>query len=287
MKMIEAEDSFLVTKEYKRFNEFCNSCKRDKYIGLCFGLPGIGKTISATHYSSWDLVKKYYRAGQEFNKPSTLVPHELSKLNTILYTAEVANSPSRVAISLKKDIYKVCQVRYEAKFCLLTQDKNYTEQEFKDMRVEELLNSSTQIVELLIVDESDRLKITSIEQLRDFYDKNDCGLVLIGMPGMEKRLSRYAQLYSRIGFVHEFRPLCQDELIFIMQNYLKKIGIIINCEDFTDNETMTAVIQTTRGNFRLLNRLFRQVARIIKINEVKTITKEIIFAARECLVIGV
>ncbi len=173
-------------------------------------MPGIGKTISATHYSSLDLVKKYYRAGQEFNKPSTLVPHELSKLNTILYTAEVANSPSRVAISLKKDIYKVCQVRYEAKFCLLTQDKNYTEQEFKDMRVEELLNSSTQIVELLIVDESDRLKITSIEQLRDFYDKNDCGLVLIGMPGMEKRLSRYAQLYSRIGFVHEFRPLCQD-----------------------------------------------------------------------------
>lgn len=49
---------------------------------------------------------------------------------------------------------------------------------------------------------------------------------------------------------------------------------------------MTAVIQTTRGNFRLLNRLFRQVARIMKINEVKNITKEIIFAARECLVIG-
>ncbi len=287
MKMIEVEDSFLVTKEYKRFNEFCNACKRDKYIGLCFGPPGIGKTISATHYSSWDLVKKYYRVGQEFNKPNTLVPHELSKLNTILYTAEVANSPSRVAISLKKDIYKVRQVIYEAKFCLLTQDKNYTEQEFKEMRVEELLNDSAQIVELLIVDESDRLKITSIEQLRDFYDKNDCGLVLIGMPGMEKRLSRYAQLYSRIGFVHEFRPLCQDELIFIMQNYLKKIGIIINCEDFTDNETMTAVIQTTRGNFRLLNRLFRQVARIMKINEVKTITKEIIFAARECLDIGV
>jgi DNA transposition AAA+ family ATPase len=113
----------------------------------------------------------------------------------------------------------------------------------------------TNHVELLVIDEADRLSSIALEHLRDRFDRQHLGLLLIGMPGIEKRLAAYPQLYSRIGFAHQYRPLTNDELTFVLTRHWRRLGLTLDLDDFTDTQAIAAVGRITRGNFRLIHRL--------------------------------
>ena len=140
--------------------------------------------------------------------------------------------------------------------------------------------------DLIIIDEADRLKTASLEQVRDIFDHGDLGVVFIGMPGIEKRLSRYPQLYSRVGFVHAFRPLSAAQVRDLLQRKWVPSGVALPEEGIADEEARAAIIRVTGGNFRLLHRLLTQIARLVEINALRTVTSHVVEAARESLVIG-
>ena len=104
------------------------------------------------------------------------------------------------------------------------------------------------------------------------------------MPGIEKRLARYPQLYSRIGFAHEYRPLTPDELTAVLNERLPASAT--TGDPIAHATAITTIVRITGGNFRLIDRLITQITRIQTLNDLDTLTPELVDAAREALLIG-
>jgi hypothetical protein len=107
--------------------------------------------------------------------------------------------------------------------------------------------------DLIIIDEADRLKTVSVEQVRAIFDQSARGLVRIGMPGVAKRLSRYPQLYARVGFVHAFRPLRARDVRELLQGQWHPPGRVLPTDGVRDETALAAIMRVTGGNFRLLH----------------------------------
>jgi len=81
-----------VTTEHRRFAEFCEACRRYRYIGLCYGSPGVGKTLSARLYANWTNIE----ASLPAREASTEALTTLVESHTVFYTPPVVNTPAQV-----------------------------------------------------------------------------------------------------------------------------------------------------------------------------------------------
>jgi hypothetical protein len=100
----------MVTKEHRRFAEFCDACRRDHYIGLCYGPPGVGKTLSARHYANWHRLEAYH----PYTVASVTELVEVSGSTTVFYMPPVVNSPGRIAqdIQLKRHVLRTLALEH-------------------------------------------------------------------------------------------------------------------------------------------------------------------------------
>ena len=260
---------FVVTREHRRFTEFCDAVRRHRYIGVCYGAAGIGKTVSAYQYSGWDVVEPFIRNPMHLFEPAPVAANDS---RTVVYTPTVSNSPRRV----EKELDEICR-RFDWAVELVSGNPIF------DATRKRRPSRRLPNIELLIVDEADRLTTGSLEHLRDHHDRTGVGLALIGMPGIERRLARYPQLYSRVGFAHEFRALRDDDLLLVLQHHFEALG---KAWDGASSEATAAIARITQGNFRLVGRVFAQIERVLDINALDAISRDVVEAAREALVIG-
>lgn len=262
--------TFIATREHRRFVEFADAVRRQGTIGLCHGPAGVGKTLSARRYANWDLAEPLLTAWGPRDPSDEKVYAALARSRTLFYTPDVAGS-LRV---LREDLGPLVS-RVNA--CIDQAPEN-----------REAATSASPFgrIELIVIDEAERLTTTALEYLRDRFDRCDVGLILIGMHGIEKRMGHYPQLYSRVGFSHRYAPLSQKELSFVLTRHWRQLGSELDATDFTDIQATAAVARLTGGNFRLLQRLFVQIDRVLRINGLSVVSEDVVEAAASALVIG-
>jgi DNA transposition AAA+ family ATPase len=285
----ENPQSFVTTKSYRRFGEMCDACRRARVVGLGYGPPGTGKTESAKQYAQWSLFKPFLpeplitftgRSAVDDLYPyrpltfaSTPLDMSMQQCRTVFYTPPVSASVARI----EKQVLTLF-----AAFSYLVEAAN---QHYQGEREFLVTHRYTPLIELLIVDEANRLKDAGLELIRDFADRGEFGLVLLGMPGLEKRLMRAPQLYSRVGFAHEMEPLSDDETRdFLEKRWSHRVKAY--SDDFTDKEAVGTILRITRGNIRLIERLMLQVEHVLVANQIQVVTKEVVETARQNLIIG-
>ncbi len=225
------------------------------------------KTISARHYSQWDILEPFFPRYAYTRKP----PAQVALCRSVFYTPPVSNSPSAIAGEVERRRHLISWLVDAAT---------------PTHRGRKVLAEIPDRTELLIVDEANRLKVTALEQLRDMYDRDGFGLVLLGMPGLEKSLARYPQLYSRVGFVHRFHALAVEEARLVITEKAGLLGVALPPDAFSDPDAVAALVRISGGNFRLVQRLLQQVERVLAINHLSVVTPEVVEVARETLVIG-
>jgi DNA transposition AAA+ family ATPase len=285
----EKPPSFVETKNYRRFGEMCDACQRARVVGLSYGPPGTGKTESAKQYAQWDLFKPFlpetfitftgrsavddlypYRP---LTFPSAPLDLSMRQCRTVFYTPPVSASVSRI----EKQVLTLF-----AAFSYLVEAANQRYQGTEEFLVTRRFSP---LIELFIVDEANRLKDVGLELIRDFADRGEFGLVLLGMPGLEKRLMRAPQLYSRVGFAHEMETLSDEETRdFLEKRWYHRIKA--SSDDFTDKEAVATILRITKGNIRLIERLMMQVEHVLVANQLQVVTKEVVETARQNLIIG-
>jgi DNA transposition AAA+ family ATPase len=262
---------FIATKEHRRFTEFANTIRKHRTIGLCFGPAGVGKTLSARRHANWDLAEPLLQTWGPRDPSDEKVYVALAHSRAVFHTPTAGGTLRE----LRKDLD------------LITSRVDICIKQGKSTDIDgKLFVSRKRMVELIMIVEAERLSTSAIEYLRDVFDRTDIGLMFIGMPGIEKRMTRYPQLYSRVGFAHHYRPLQGDELTFVLTRHWRKLGLSLDSADFTDTQAIAAISRITNGNFRLLHRLFVQIERILRINELSVMTEDVVEAARSTLVIG-
>jgi type II secretory pathway predicted ATPase ExeA len=264
--------SFVPTRHSTRMWEVIDTVRAEGSMGLVCGVPGVGKTVTAKRYGKWGEWEREYQG---------VLPKTWKSHQDVKYVAvHAANTPMTF-------LRELC--------ALVGTDVRPGARRTELSRVWRDLQSAD--LDALLIDEADRLGTEALEVARDLYDRTGVCVILMGMPGLEKKLERLSQLYSRIGFYYPYAPLTVGETAIFMAKAHDdwagpgtgpKMRSRIPERKWTSNElaAIEVIHRATEGIPREICRMVEQIERLVVLNDANEMNPDIAREAGDLLFHG-
>ncbi|GCE02681.1 hypothetical protein KDAU_74610 [Dictyobacter aurantiacus] len=217
--------TFEQTREYRRFVQVCEAARRYRYLVVCVGDRGVGKTWAAREYAQWAAFERLLMA------QGVAFPAECPMPRTAYYRPKATSTPKSIEQDLALLLWGLQMIADHA---------SAVAQESGPMSG--MIRPDG--VGVVMVDEVDGLSQAGLEVLRDVFDRSRVGMVLLGRSGSAERLQKMAALSSRVGVLHAFGALGKPETCVLLEQQIQQMGLSLS------EGAAEAFVQKTEGNFQ-------------------------------------
>ena len=233
---------FIITRQVKEVAAACHALIETRDMGVIYGDPGVGKTLTTEYITA-----RWHRRGYP---------------KAICAEADVGSTPVGVAKTILKGLADLRPANAA------------------DMARIIANLARRQKVELITIDEAERLNRHCLEMVRSIYDKTKVPVMLIGMTDIVRKLKSHKKFYSRIGMAYYFEPLSYEQLA---QHLSILHPLLADIDPATEKRLLAFIYQATRGEFRRINRLVKQAERVRKVNNHPVLSLSVFEAASKLL----
>jgi len=115
-------------------------------------------------------------------------------------------------------------------------------------------------VEMIIIDEADRIKPETFADVRDIYDKLGIAVVLVGTDRLETVIKRDEQVYNRFRACHRFGKLAGKDFQDTVQAWEDKILKLPLPSNLIGKDMLRILTSATEGYIGRLDEILRETA---------------------------
>ncbi|MBD2107039.1 TniB family NTP-binding protein [Nodosilinea sp. FACHB-13] len=131
-------------------------------------------------------------------------------------------------------------------------------------------------VEMIIIDEADRLKPETFADVRDFYDKLAISVVLVGTDRLDTVIMRDEQVYNRFRACYRFGKLSDDDFVKAVKKWEQNVLALPVASNLTSKPMQTILIRATAGYIGRMDEVLREAAIRALSKGLKKITKAVL-----------